>query len=152
MEDLNLKELRTWRKRFGLTLKKLAELAKISPVTLRHLEIGKHKPQKRTIINLLSALRVFETSLKRESRNTSEAGAIDSSTSGNDLASALLAEAVNPGSGAGDLKSHSVAPSQRNSGDGNTGSISLSNIDLELINRILNMTNQEKLNLLQQLI
>ena len=123
MEESVFNDLKAWRDRFGISQKRLSELAKISLTTLRHIEIGSHKPQKRTKRKLMSTLRNVETNppiiRKRTYRKTE--------------------------------KTEKNVSGTRSRETKQTGPIRLTNLDLELIARILNMTSKEKLNLLREL-
>ncbi len=116
MEEIKATEVKNWREKLGLSRKRLAEFAKVSMTTLRQLELGKHKPQQRTIKRITEALqKVASGKLPVES-----AAANSKPTE------------------------QKPAPAE--------GPIRLSNLDLELISRILNMTEAQKIDLLKQII
>ena len=123
MVEPAINDLKSWRDKFGISQKRLSELAKISLTTLRHIELGSHKPQKRTKRKLMSTLRNVETNPpvinKRTERKTVKIDKPD--------AEIRLKETKQ------------------------NGPIKLTNLDLEPITRILNMSTKEKLNLLREL-
>jgi len=51
MEEVTPQEVLSIRKRLGLSVKKLSELANINMTTLRQFELGKQKPQKKKRCN-----------------------------------------------------------------------------------------------------
>jgi len=123
MEESAINDLKSWRDRFGISQKRLSELAKISLTTLRHIEMGSHKPQKRTKRKLMSTLRNVETNppvIKKRTQRKTE-------------------------------KTEKTASGTRIRETKQNGPIKLTNLDLELFTRILNMTSKEKLNLLREL-
>ena len=50
-------EIRRKRQELGLSQRRLAEMAKLSPVTLRRLELEKLKPQKKTLERIMKVLK-----------------------------------------------------------------------------------------------
>ena len=141
MKELILNDIKTWRERFGLSQKRLSEIAQISLTTLRQLEVGKHKPQKRTTRKLLTTFRTIEANPDdiaiqprkrgRKKGSTVSSKKIDNAfrTSVEESTSANVKEVVK-----------------------RSMPIRLTNLDLELINRILNLSGKEKLSLLRKLL
>ena len=129
MEDSAINDLKAWREKHGLSQKRLSELARISLTTLRHIEIGSHKPQKRTKRKLMSTLRNIESNPPDVRR----------------LKPRKTVKIAQTRTSVPEPKSRVREPRER-------GTIKLTNLDLELISLILNMTRKEKLKLLQELI
>jgi len=162
MENFNVSDLKTWREKLQLSQKRFAELAKISLTTLRQLELGTHKPQNRTLRKIFDVKKGIESgevgpeAIKPRRRKkgaaeesltpiaapaaTSKAVAEPAPTSASALAStpAFISTAAPT----------SITVSQPRG----SVPIQLSNLDLELINRVLNMNGREKLALLEKLI
>jgi len=178
MDELRTTELKTWREKHNMSQAKLARIAKISLQTLRQLEVGAHKPRGSTLRHLLDAIKGVETGApeimeqlidKRRGRKVHaevapEAGgeAPVPKRRGRPPKVRLPGEEVPVRRGR--PPKIKTAPAQtpipapisapiqspfRISPD--AGRIRLSNLDLELINRILNMTAREKLDLLRRL-
>ncbi len=119
--------LKYWRKKRGYSQLKLAELAGTAALTISQLETGKRKARGKTLEKILSALKVNrgEFFAMREAPPSS-AGA-----------------EVKPEAAATVMDRQEAAPRKE------AGSIRLSNLDLELLNRILNLTFEEKLDALK---
>ena len=60
-----MKNLKSWREKFGISQKKLAEFAKINLTTLRQFEIGGQKPHKLTISKIKETMQKIETNPKK---------------------------------------------------------------------------------------
>jgi transcriptional regulator with XRE-family HTH domain len=181
MDELQTTELKAWREKQNMSQAKLARIAKISLQTLRQLEVGAHKPRGSTLRHLLDAIKGVETGApeileqlidKRRGRKIhAEPAPLAGGEAGEAPApkrrgrppkvrlpgeeapvrrgrppKALTAPTPAPAP----LHIPPLSPSPfRVSPE--AGRIRLSNLDLELINRILNMTAREKLDLLRRL-
>ena len=99
----------------GLTLKKLAELAKISHETIRRIEAGTGKPQKRILGKLQGAIKAVEGKPEPLAKPREVKPVIK-------------------------RKVTKASP------------IELTNLDLELIQRVLNMSDRERVELLSTMI
>ncbi len=127
MDDAIIHDLKHWREKFGFSQKKFAEIANISLATLRQIEAGQQKPQQRSLKKIEVAFEKiaddpeFLEMLKMESKDLGE-----------------MTQTLRSG------------PYPKSSGFPD-GPIRLSNIDLELINRILNMSSHDKLELLKRI-
>ena len=137
MDESILKDLKTMRENFNLSQTRLAELANISLTTLRQLETGQQKPQKRTIKKIFETFeRISNDPESIKSRNSSKSFPDEdySSSMSNSKKKSITAKTFHTGS---EFIHHPIR---------------LTNIDLELINRILNMSGQDKLELLRKLL
>lgn len=165
--------LKNWREKLGVSQKRFAELADISLTTLRQFESGSHKPQRKTLKKLTEVMQGIEAGTfseatirpprkKRLSANASDIPEDAGDTLGkrrgrpprlnqnDDHLSSLPMEqqaqnvqVVAPVP----IQVPTISPAIQTS----SGVIQLSNLDLELINRVLNMSGKEKLALLTQL-
>lgn len=126
-------DLTSWRKKVGISQQKLAHIAKISLGTVRKIEAGVTKPHKKTLKKLKSAVKEISTKFQKPD----ESGVVKVRSS---------AKKADKGNQKERVIVNEVAKSQAESAP-----ISLTNLDLELINRILRMSGQEKLSLLQKL-
>lgn len=148
MEEVNVKEIKSWREKLGLSQKKLSELAKISLNTIRQLEIGKHKPQQRTLKRLSEALNHYlEKDTTGEKADAKPKAPVAAGTA------VKKEEKKVPKKRGRKPKSYMSATESAPTTHASerSGSIKLSNLDLELINRIFSMTNEEKLDLLRRI-
>ncbi len=171
--------LKKWREKLGVSQKRFAELAKISLTTLRQFEIGSHKPQRKTLKKLTEIMQGIEAgkfevdsnhpTKTRNQRSNSENGTeMLSDVNAPELltpkrrgrpprAGRLIHETkiVAPVKDANIQNSHSTSPIHSQTiqpiATNGLGVIQLSNLDLELINRVLNMSGKDKLSLLSQL-
>ncbi|NQT34472.1 helix-turn-helix transcriptional regulator [bacterium] len=119
-------DLKSFRKKHGLSQAKLAKLAKVSLNTICNVEAGKGTPMKGTVKKLEEAFKAVE------------------SMPGKAVPKAKLTRMVR------------VTKAKRKGHDKprktiETGPIKLSNIDLELFNRVLNMSEGEKIELLKKM-
>ncbi len=130
--NINMAEqLRFWRAKRGFSQSKLAKLAETSALTISQLESGKRKARGKTLEKILQGF-----NLSREeffAMREKAAGAVTGETI--DTSSRLTVGHVEPGSGAG----RETAP------------LKLSNLDLELLNRILNLDFEGKIEILRLL-
>ncbi len=126
-------DLREWRKKIGMSQQKLAKTAKISLGTIRQIEAGSTKPHRKTLKKLTSTVKKMASELpKFEKPDTAKVEAPEKKAAKKQLKKAAAAEVT-------------AKPPTKSE------PILLTNLDLELINRILRMTGQEKLSLLQKL-
>lgn len=151
MEKPKLEALKDWRNKFGLSQKKFSEIAQVSLETLRQIEIGKkRKPHKKTLKKIASAIADIEktgapvkeakppATVEKEVKPGVESKKTGKKR-GRPPKKAETAPAV-----------RAVKAAARPSPSGEP--VMISNLDLELINRILSMSNKEKLTLLQELL
>jgi transcriptional regulator with XRE-family HTH domain len=156
MEETKVTELASWRKKMGISQVKMAKLADVSLATLRHLEIGSQKPRKTTLTKVIAAINKVESASpeelapKRRGRKPRAVAAEEAPAAvtvarrrGRPPKAAPAAEPSKPGR---QPRKPAVAAEATE-----IGPIRLSNLDLELINRILNMTGIEKIELLRRL-
>ncbi len=184
MAETNIKDLKFWRKKHGLSQRKLANLAKINVITLRQVETGKSKPRKDTSKKLQDAIKAIEAKpvakppakkpvtpmidLKswRKQFNISQAKLAK-------LAKVSLNTSCNMEAGKGKPRADTLKkieqaikaveakpvskamPTRKGHGRSRktteTDPIKLSNVDLELLNRMLNMSGRQKLELLKKM-
>jgi len=154
MDNFNVSDLKGWREKLVISQKRLAELAKISLTTLRQLEIGTHKPQGRTLKKIVDimkgiesgALSMEEVKPRRRRRKGSIEPVVEVPAPAPVVA---MPKPVIPQATPTPRPITSSAPVAAPS----HGSVpaQLSNLDLELINRVLNMNGREKLALLEKL-
>jgi transcriptional regulator with XRE-family HTH domain len=163
MDEINTNDLKSWREKLGIAQTRMAELANISLSTIRQLEGGTNKPHKKTLTKLFEIIKGIEGGVITVENPT---GARRGRKPGNvkahvDAGVALESEIKTtarrgrprknsvPEIGApvkpelkpvfsSEVKPSTIAP------------IQLSNLDLELINRIVNMSNRQKLALLDK--
>ena len=154
MDNFNVSDLKGWREKLVISQKRLAELAKISLTTLRQLEFGTHKPQGRTLKKIFEVMKGIESgSLSMEEvkpRRHRRKGGVESVVeTAAPVAPAPIARpqqaAMAPAYVPTSTITPTVAPSR------GSVPVQLSNLDLELINRVLNMNGREKLALLEKL-
>ncbi len=181
MEILESEFLKNWREKLGVSQKRFAELAQVSLTTLRQFEIGSHKPQRNTLKKLTEVVRGIEGGLLgEETIRPQRKRRKDAKRAPEMEAIPLAVEAVTaiPKRRGRPPRQHPApvqpmaaqafppkipapvevvkpattpAPAPDPVAAANLGVIQLSNLDLELINRVLNMTGKEKLALLAQL-
>lgn len=146
--DEIMKDLKGWREKFGISQKKLADLAEVSLTTVRHFEMGKQKPQKQTIERIAEALKSFEGVKPRLDKRKRGPKPGRSRT-----ITVATAAQESPGTGKRRGRPPKVVeiPTPVPVKADKNMPIKLSNIDLELINRILNMSGKQKLDLLKTL-
>ncbi len=170
MEEPKLPEIKSWRAKFGISQKKLADFAKISLATLHQIEIGgKHKPHNKTLRKLASAIEDIQG--KTTEAKAGEPGAVQEVKAKIPKASAAekpkrrgrkpkkVVEKVKKKRGRKAkqkvVKAASVKPPVKASAKKpavKEPPVLITNLDLELINRILRMNSKEKLELLQNLL
>jgi len=176
MNKQDLSNLKSWRKQHGLSQEKLARMAGIKLETYRKAELGRSKPIEATLSKLERAMSAVEAKTQTEKRTIptklSELKSwrqrfglsqkMLSALSKISLATVGLIEAgrirphkktlekladtiVNVESGAEVIKT----PKRRAVVDHTAGQIRLSNIDIDLINLVLNMSRKKKIELLK---
>lgn len=143
MEQISFAELREWRRKYKVSQKKLADLANISVTTLQQLETDKHKPQRKTRKRILDAVKKIENSPEKYSKisRKSRRKRVEPVVVERETVSLPESMLSSPNS--------ELAPEKTVS---DSGRVALTNIDLELINRMMSMTIEEKLTLLKQLL
>jgi transcriptional regulator with XRE-family HTH domain len=150
MDDFNVAELQAWREKLVISQKRLAELAKISLTTLRQLEAGSHKPQQRTLKKIFEIMKSIESGdLSMEDvkpRRKRRSDAAELATPAPVMSLAPVVPATPP------VATHSSTVHALSGAVAPHSSIQLSNLDLELINRILNLGGREKLALLERML
>ena len=122
-------QLRFWRARRGFSQSKLAKLAETSALTISQLESGKRKARGKTLEKILQGLK-----LSRE-----EFFAMHEKAAG-----AIPAEAIDASTGLTVGYAESGAATSREA-----AALKLSNLDLELLNRILNLDFEGKIETLR---
>lgn len=139
--DEKIKDLLNWREQLGVAPSRLAGLARISPAALRAIETGKSKPQAATIGRLIKALRDIEAGVipRRGSPPKPETFLTETAASETKESGVVPIATI-------------AAPATKVELPATTGPLLLSNIDLELINRVLNMDGPRKIALLEKLI
>ena len=141
-------DLKTWRKRFALSQGKLADMAQLSLNTIMKFEAGAKDVQKRTLDRLLQAIKSVEdkvTVIPAEAPKPVATAAASVATPMAPVAPARV-EPVAPKPVAitqqqAPAKVETAAPSA-------AAPIQLTNLDLELINRVIVMSTKEKLRML----
>ena len=119
-------KLKLWRNKTGLSQNALAEKSGVSPVTIGQIETGKRNARRQTLLKLIDGLGISEAKFHtaahiRYDYMTSESGA--------EIATAKVeAGSTNP-----------------------SGPVALSNLDLEIINRTLNLSFEGKLQVIRYL-
>ena len=135
MSGFQISELKFWRKSHGLSQGKVAKLSGLGLNTIMKIEAGVTKTQGRTQLKLTQAVHDYEASLKK--------GTVVTASGKDDQPVVTIpaaSEIENEPSVEIQIKSNSPKPRV------------LSNLDMELITRILMMTPIEKINLLKSLI
>lgn len=128
LNTFNLAEpLKYWRSKKGYSQAKLAEMANTSALTISHLESGKRKCRDNTFEKILSALKLNRDEFLAMREGTAPA------------AIPLKVAAPQP-------EAPTLQPLKRE-----PTSLRLSNLDLELLNRILNLDFDAKLETLRYL-
>ncbi len=118
----DITRIKKMREKLHWSQQKLAELAGVHVNTIVRVESGHNKPQKQKLINIMNALEAGE-------RGKIPAAAVKKT-----------------------LRKKGVTPKKRPKSPAKpTIQLGLSNIDLQLINHVLNMTDKEKINLLIKL-
>ncbi|NQT34219.1 helix-turn-helix domain-containing protein [bacterium] len=151
MGKTKLEALKDWRKKFGLSQKKFSEIAQVSLETLRQIEIGrKRKPHKKTLKKLRTAI----TDIEKKGAPITEAkppSAVEKKVKPGVEKKKTGKKRGRPPKKAGTAPpARAVKAAVRPSPSDKP--VMISNLDLELINRILSMSNKEKLTLLQELL
>lgn len=170
MEEPKLPEIKSWRTKFGVSQKKLADFAKISLATLRQIEIGaKHKPHNKTLQKLASAIEDIQG--KTTKAKIGEPAAVQEVKAKIPKVTAVekpkrrgrkpkkVVDKVKKKRGrkaklkvakAAPVKTPVAASARKTTVK--KPPVLITNLDLELINRILRMNGKEKLELLQKLL
>ena len=142
--------LKNWREERNYSQKKLSDLCGISLTTLRQLETGGNKPQKRTVKKVLEALNAIASAApdavvvpkprrRRRMSKSAPTAVVKPKATDAPPAAPTAAPTAAPAAPAAPVKAPKGA-----------GPIHLSNLDLELMTRILNMTDLEKVELLKR--
>ncbi len=136
MAKFHPSDLKAWRKRFHLAQSDFAKLAGVSLNTIGNIEAGAHKIQEATRIKISRAMKTFEAGKATEPEvSENESGVVE--------ATPLVQQSTSPTT---DIPTASPSPT-----DHSRDLVLLSNLDIELINRILQMAPKEKLALLRSL-
>ncbi len=154
MKEVNVKEIKARREKLNLSYTQLAKIAKISLATVQQVESGKQKPQSRTIKKITDALDYLEAkgpeaiaaSVPMRKRGRPRKKDAKKAAAKPTKAAAKKPRKVKAAPAPKITKMTPEAVTTEGSFP-----IKLSNIDLELINRILNMTGLEKIDLLKKL-
>jgi transcriptional regulator with XRE-family HTH domain len=124
--------LRFWRKRLAFSQNELAKRSGVSPVTIGQIETGKRRARRETINKLVEGLGITENQLMGNIKELNK-----------DPASLVAAIEQATAEGARSTSTQSSAPQGV--------PIVLSNLDLEIINRVLNLDFDNKINVLKHL-
>jgi transcriptional regulator with XRE-family HTH domain len=181
MDNLKPTELKSWREKLGLSQQRLAKFAKVSLATLRKLEVGGQKPQKRTLSKVFAAIKEIESDptkvvkpprAVRRGRPKKEVAAPKPKARRGRPPKVKAEKPPKPARvkaprvkaprvkaapikaapvKAAPVKPAPVKPAPAKAPAVSSGPIRLSNLDLELISRILNMRDSEKLDLLKKI-
>ncbi len=157
MQELKGSELKTWRKKFKLSQKKLADMANISLATMRQIEIGKSKPQSRTMQRLINAVKDVESAPaaaapKKAAAPVPKAAVKVAKGGAKPVHRAKVGAAAKPAArGRPRVTAKPARAKVARKAPAASGPIKMTNLDLELINRILNMSGKDKLQLLRKL-
>lgn len=155
--------LKDWRDKAGISQKRFAELAGVSLTTIRQFEEGTHKPQSKTLKRLTELIQNIEngTISPNEifaSRKRGKPAKVDLTAVRRDASVKIGEISANEKTESAVTKTETktieaIPELQRSTpvAGYHPGIIQLSNLDLELINRILNMSGKEKLALLAKL-
>jgi transcriptional regulator with XRE-family HTH domain len=128
--NINMIEpLKFWRAKRGYSQSKLAKLSETSALTIGQLESGKRKGRGKTLGKILQGFNLTEEEFFAMREGTIPPGA---------TAEAVIPTVVKPT----DAPKPAAAPKE-------VGSLRLSNLDLELLNRILNLDFEGKLEALR---
>ena len=137
MPTQSVKDLKSWRKKYGLSQAKLSKLARVSLNTICNMEAGKGKPRGDTLAKITQAIKAVESKPAAEVKP----------------AKAEKRKAVPKAKPA--RKVHVVKVKRISRGrprkTTKTSPIKLSNVDLELFNRVLNMSESKKIELLKKM-
>ncbi len=149
MSEKKLVDLKEWRRKFGLSQKKLAEAAKVSLATLRHLEIGRNKPQKRTLKRIDAAMKAVEV----DDEVIADGGKKDTVSRVSRRRRGQLKKSATSKRGVGRPRKVATVEqdTDRSPEFNSSGPVRLTNLDLELINRILALDSDGKLEILRLL-
>ncbi len=155
MDSSFLNKLKDWRKSKKLSQKKLADAAGLSLTTVRLLEMGKQKAQGKTLEKIADAIRQINAGVIPE---TEPVEIVTPPRKKAKIEAKPEAVAEPKPEAVAEPKPEAVAEPKPETKPllvkvrEESSPIRLSNLDLELIRRILNMTEREKLNILQSLI
>lgn len=155
MEGLIPSDLKAWRTKFKLSQKKLATLAKISLATLRQLEVGgDRKPRKKTLKMVETVIKDFESKIAPAKTDASAVPAEKPKVrkARKPAAAKPKPKARKPKAAVKPKTKKRVAPPKHIAKRATKSPVMITNLDLELINRILRMNAKEKLALLQKII
>jgi len=148
MDSFKVSDLKDWREKLDISQKRLAELASISLTTLRQLEFGIHKPQNRTLKKIFEIMKGVESGAismeEIKPRRRRRKDAVDSTAASAPAPAPVFVSSQEP------EPVRAVATPLATPSRGSVP-IQLSNLDLELINRVLNMSAREKLALIEKL-
>ena len=129
MEDNFGDKLRFWRKKMTFSQNELAQKSGVSPVTIGQIETGKRKARRQTMQKLLNGLGITDEQFYGISQEQP----------------APVQPVITAAAPAG------MAKTAANQTAGADTPVILSNLDLEIINRTLNLTFDGKLSLLKYL-
>ncbi len=167
MEGLIPSDLKAWRTKFKLSQKKLATLAKVSLATLRQLEVGgDRKPRRKTLKMVETAIKDFESKIASTKTDASAVAAKKPEVrkarkpkaakpkpkARKPVAAKPKPKARKPKAAVKPKTKKRVAPPKVTAKRVSKSPVMITNLDLELINRILRMNAKEKLALLQKII
>ena len=119
-------KLKLWRNKTGLSQNALAEKSGVSPVTIGQIETGKRNARRQTLLKLIDGFGISEAKF-----HTSAHTRFDYSV--------------------GDMASETESAGQTGTSIGGEGPVNLSNLDLEIINRTLNLSLDSKLQVIKYL-
>ena len=121
--------LRFWRRKLKFSQNLLAQKSGVSPVTIGQIETGKRKARKQTMQKLMDGLGISEVQFLGVTQEIAQE--IDTSPS--------------------QVEAPAIAESVFNKPRDENVPVILSNLDLEIINRVLNLSFDGKINVLKYL-
>lgn len=161
MKNPIIEDIKARRKKIKVSQQILAKAAKISLATLTQLELGNHKPQSRTIKKIITALEELESTSSdapvvdtpKRKRGRPRKNSIAKTSTRTIKTKPVKVATDKPKKKPASLIPPVPEPVTTTAVSAEVSQpIKLSNVDLELINRILNMSGAEKLDLLRKLI
>lgn len=119
-------KLKLWRNKTGLSQNALAEKSSVSPVTIGQIETGKRNARRQTLLKLIDGLGISEAKFHTSAH--------------------VRYDYLTPETG-----SEITTAKAESSGRSSSGPLALSNLDLEIINRTLNLSFEAKLQVIRYL-
>lgn len=157
-EHPQLPQLKTWREKVGVSQQRFARIAGVSLAAFRRIEMEGRKPRPATLKRLLDAIKrveanpglIAEMDGRRQRALQARAAKLAAQVALKPAPKPALKVAAEPAPRPAPKPApRPPAPQPKVEEE---FPVRLTNLDLELINRVLNMSNREKLELLRQLI